>query len=893
MVGEAVNGEESRAGFALGVDLGTSNTVAVVRWPDGRTRPLLFDGQPLLPSGVYLDPQGMLYAGRDAQRLAEAEPGRYEPNPKRRIDEPAVLLGDREVATADLLAAVLGTVARAAVEATGFLPPAALTHPASWGARRREVLTAAAARAGWPPPLLVPEPVAAARYFADVLRRPVPVGSSLAVFDFGGGTLDVAVVRNEGGHFVVLGSGGLPELGGLDLDAALVEHLGGLLSRSVPEAWQRLNAPTSAADQRARRRFWGDIRGAKEMLSRTSSAPVVVPILEQNVHLTREELERAGYPLLRRAVFEAGSVIAGCGLRPDQLAGLFLVGGSSRVPMVARLLHAELGIAPTVLEQPELPVAEGALAELVPRSVTVPAQPVPTSELPTHAMAAQTPVSPVPTSGAPTTGPPTSGAPISGTPTSGAPVPGALSAPPYPTKTPWYRRRLNLVAAGVVVLLLAVGGGYLLLRDDSAEVAFQALEEVKKFPLGEGANTSAGAFSTVVNGKAYMTWQKGDKLNVIAADVSNGRKLWEVTVDGSSKDWSGIAALPYAVLVFTDTSSGSDPRKVYALDPDNNGKQMWSRDFYDDDWFMYFDKEIVHVDRHNDRLVGLNPRTKHEDWVQEFPTDEYKSSDAAVVRVFGDSDVRGPANLYGARWDSDVNADHRIVVIGVDQKARVYDAVTGKQVGGEHAGVGDPGWWYRAYNGKLYVAQDDPGYVLKAYDLEHLETEPDVLFTSPDGERKILDMDPCGDGLMCLLDEKDSDDKTVEARAIDPEFRTQVWSTVAEGAEIMMTMGQRVLLTRTSSDLYSAILMPSNEDNRSHRWEMAGARISPGSALLFSDSLSSYGTNLRLTGVSAESGERTELGQVGDVRGKSCSWDAAVLVCANDNEYTIWRFARK
>ncbi len=57
-------------GFAMGVDLGTSNTVAVVRWPDGRTRPLLVDGVPVLPSGVYLDEHGRLHVGRDAQRLA-------------------------------------------------------------------------------------------------------------------------------------------------------------------------------------------------------------------------------------------------------------------------------------------------------------------------------------------------------------------------------------------------------------------------------------------------------------------------------------------------------------------------------------------------------------------------------------------------------------------------------------------------------------------------------------------------------------------------------------------------------------------------------------------------------------------------------------------------------
>ena len=58
--------EQPAGAFALAVDLGTSNTVAVLRWPDGRTRPILFDGQPLLPSGVYVDPYGRPHVGYQA-----------------------------------------------------------------------------------------------------------------------------------------------------------------------------------------------------------------------------------------------------------------------------------------------------------------------------------------------------------------------------------------------------------------------------------------------------------------------------------------------------------------------------------------------------------------------------------------------------------------------------------------------------------------------------------------------------------------------------------------------------------------------------------------------------------------------------------------------------------
>ncbi|SCE85060.1 PQQ-like domain-containing protein [Micromonospora viridifaciens] len=383
-------------GFALGVDLGTSNTVAVLRWPDGRTRPLLVDGQPILPSGVYADAEGRLHVGRDAQRLAQADPDRYEPNPKRRVDEPDVTLGDQRRTPAELLAAVLRAIGEAAVSAVGFLPPAVVTCPATWDAERRQVLADALALAGWPsaaehtlsgpiPPgtRLLREPVAAARYYTQVLRRPVPVGESVAVFDFGGGTLDVAVVRNEGADpwgdsgFTVLTCGGLADLGGLDFDAALLALLGERISAAHPTQWARLAEPMNATQWRDRLQFAENVRGAKEMLSRSTVAPVAVPGIEAAVPLTREELERVATPLLHQAVTETRRVVAAAGLAPERLAGLFLVGGSSRIPLVARLLHAELGIAPTVLEQPELPVAEGALTDLPLRRTRPAAAPLP------------------------------------------------------------------------------------------------------------------------------------------------------------------------------------------------------------------------------------------------------------------------------------------------------------------------------------------------------------------------------------------------------------------------------------------------------------------------------------------------------------------------------------
>jgi molecular chaperone DnaK (HSP70) len=153
--------------FALGIDFGTSHTTAILRWPDGHVRPLLFDGSPLLPSAVYAEPDGRLLAGRDALHASRLEPGRLEPTPKRRIDHASVLLGETEVPVPAMVATVLGRVRDEAVRVSGAWPrevSITLTHPATWNATRLRVLTEAADQPRQPAPPQVREPKAPAPY---------------------------------------------------------------------------------------------------------------------------------------------------------------------------------------------------------------------------------------------------------------------------------------------------------------------------------------------------------------------------------------------------------------------------------------------------------------------------------------------------------------------------------------------------------------------------------------------------------------------------------------------------------------------------------------------------------------------------------------------------------
>jgi molecular chaperone DnaK (HSP70) len=272
----------SPAGFALGIDLGTSNTVAMLRWPDGRVKPLLFDSSPLLPSAVFAAADGRLIVGRDALHHARFAPGNLEPNPKRRIDEERVLLGDREVEVTDLMAAILRHVRDEAVRVSGGTALAvAVTHPAGWGPVRRLVLSDGAAAAGLGEVTFVPEPAAAAHYFTSVMDRRLPADRALVVYDFGAGTFDASVVRPADGAFQVVAVDGLADVGGIDVDAAIIDWLRTSSPADAAAVWARLTNPESTGDARERRLLWEDVRTGKEVLSRSPAVDLRLPLLDR------------------------------------------------------------------------------------------------------------------------------------------------------------------------------------------------------------------------------------------------------------------------------------------------------------------------------------------------------------------------------------------------------------------------------------------------------------------------------------------------------------------------------------------------------------------------------------------------------------------------------------
>ncbi|HEV8555411.1 MAG TPA: Hsp70 family protein [Actinophytocola sp.] len=366
----------------LSVDLGTSNTVAVLAAYGRPPRVVDVDGASMMPSAVFAAEGGSLVVGRDAERRARLDPSRFEPNPKRRIDEGTLLLGDTVVPVTDALAGVLRRVADETSRQLGGKRPdeVRLTHPAQWGPVRRNVLLSAARQAGMGSNLvLVPEPVAAAAHFASVLSGGTPPdprrgsapttpfpgqhlapGQALAVYDLGAGTFDVAIVGATQNGFVVLAEAGLADLGGLDVDQALLEHVGRQVSHKDPARWQNLLRPMSTGDRRAQRALREDVRAAKESLSRHPQTDLPLPEPFEDVLVTRVELEALIRPGMLRSVELLVATIRSTGMAPDRLAGIYLVGGSSRIPLIATLIAEQLRVVPTSLDQPETAVALGA-----------------------------------------------------------------------------------------------------------------------------------------------------------------------------------------------------------------------------------------------------------------------------------------------------------------------------------------------------------------------------------------------------------------------------------------------------------------------------------------------------------------------------------------------------
>jgi actin-like ATPase involved in cell morphogenesis len=348
-------------GYYVGVDLGTTFTAAAV-WRDGRVELSgLGTRAPVVPSVVLAREDGATLVGEPAERRGVAEPERVAREFKRRVGDPTpLILGGAPYPAAALVARLLSWVVERVGEAEGGPPDGIVVcHPANWGDFKKDVLHQAIARADLAQvATTVTEPEAAAIHYASQER--VAPGSVVAVYDLGGGTFDAAVLRRRdtGPGWEIVGEPqGVEHLGGVDFDEAVFRHVTGTLGGAMDTL--DLDDPASmAAVARLRR----DCVEAKEALSSDTDVaiPVLLPSLQTEVRLTRSEFEEMVRPSLVDSVAALRRAMRSAGIAPEDVHTVLLVGGSSRIPLVAELVGSELRRPVAVDAHPKHGTALGA-----------------------------------------------------------------------------------------------------------------------------------------------------------------------------------------------------------------------------------------------------------------------------------------------------------------------------------------------------------------------------------------------------------------------------------------------------------------------------------------------------------------------------------------------------
>ena len=363
MTADATTDEVSSPVWRLAIDLGTTFTSATVQH-NGVTELLMIDGEPRVPSTIAVGDDGEIVAGVGAERILARAPERAERNPKRRIGDEFFLLGDHQVDVTRALEAILRLVADEARRRFDGSNPTELilTHPARWGSIRLGRLAAAAHAAGLPDPVLVAEPVAAA--WAAAATATLTSSQVAAIFDLGGGTLDVAVVRRSGDGFDVVGPpGGSDRIGGELFDERLYVYLGEQLAETDPDIWEALRFSTDRQWRRAAHDFRAQVRASKEALSvRTEDTLYLGAPIDRELRLTRDELAVTLDGEVRAAIAELEATVTRAGFASAELDHVFLVGGGSRMPLISQRVADWLGSVPTTWGDPKSVVAIGAMA---------------------------------------------------------------------------------------------------------------------------------------------------------------------------------------------------------------------------------------------------------------------------------------------------------------------------------------------------------------------------------------------------------------------------------------------------------------------------------------------------------------------------------------------------
>jgi molecular chaperone DnaK len=352
-----------------GIDLGTTNSLIGVYDSGFPTLLADPDGNRLTPSVIHYAADGSILVGRDALRMQGLHPTTTISSVKRLIgrrfgDEgteglsgakgtPVTLpINGRDMTPEEVSSQILKRLKTIAEDRLGTeVIRAVITVPAYFNDAQRAATRKAGELAGFSVERILSEPTAAAlAYGLDKISD----RSKVAVYDLGGGTFDLSILQLDNGVFEVLSTHGDTRLGGDDLDEAIA----GLLARKAG-----LDTPSPEAAIRLREAA----REAKERLSSEESLTLRLPFLtgekSLEIPITRAEMERVCEPIIRRTRAHCLRSLEDAGLNATDLDQIILVGGSTRIPLVRRLVQEIFGREPNLSQHPDEAVALGAILQ--------------------------------------------------------------------------------------------------------------------------------------------------------------------------------------------------------------------------------------------------------------------------------------------------------------------------------------------------------------------------------------------------------------------------------------------------------------------------------------------------------------------------------------------------
>jgi molecular chaperone DnaK (HSP70) len=340
----------------VGIDLGTTNS-EIAAFVDGKVTILGSGNRNMLPSVVGLSPSGELLVGEAARNQLMLYPERTVRSIKRKMgSNETVTLGDRPFTPPEISALILRELASwASQQLDRPVAKAVITVPAYFSDAQRQATREAATLAGLEAVRILNEPTAASLAYGEGSRH------TAMVYDLGGGTFDVSIVSLEGDITEVLASQGNNRLGGDDFNDLLAEHLlsafksqhGVDLRSGHPVARARIW--WAAEEAKRRLSFDPEVTVREEALATVDGKP-----LHLELEITREQYEDMIRPLVEQTLERMSKALADAGKGPSELDAILLVGGSTRTPLVARMIEERTGLTPREEIHPDLCVALGA-----------------------------------------------------------------------------------------------------------------------------------------------------------------------------------------------------------------------------------------------------------------------------------------------------------------------------------------------------------------------------------------------------------------------------------------------------------------------------------------------------------------------------------------------------